>query len=123
TQLGGPLGPPPRLRRAVRARARHHPVPADRLHGRLQDLGALLGGEGLVLAERAVGDDAVAAVLHEPAAVPGVRVVVDGQVVAERECGGDHDAVPGVGPFGHYGTIFLAGTATVLGEGTRREPG
>ena len=33
----------------------------------------------------------------EPADVIGVGVVVDGQIVAQGQCGGDHDAAPGAG--------------------------
>ncbi len=51
-----------------------------RLHRELDDAGALLGGEHLVLAEGAVGCDAVSAVVGQVTDVLLEPVVVDGQV-------------------------------------------
>src|SRR5690606_1100525 len=55
----------------------------------------------------------------DPLRVAGVPGVLGGlHLDAGGFSGERRDGRPG-----HYGTIFLAGTATVLGEGTRREPG
>lgn len=101
--LGGLLGPAAGLGAAVGGDARHDPRTVARgLDCGTDDPGALVGGEGLVLAEGAVRDDAVAAVGDQPGHVLGIGVVVDGEVFLERQGGGDHDAAPGAvgGPGG-----------------------
>jgi len=94
--LGGLLGPARRLLRTVGGDTGQPPVPADGLHRGAHHGGPLLGRERLVLAERTVGADAVTSGLDEPTEVLRVLVEVDGQIVAERQGGGDDDAVPGL---------------------------
>src|SRR5690606_38234688 len=89
------LDPPAHLLGAVGGDARHDAEAlGGGLDGHLDNAGTLLGREGLVLAERAVRGHAIHAVVGEPADVLGVAVVVDGQVVVERQGGRDVDAVP-----------------------------
>ncbi len=94
--LGGLLGPAAGGGAAVRGDARHDPrTVARRGDGGAHHAGPLLVGEGLVLAQGAVGYDAVAAAVDQPADVVAVGVEVDGEIVAQRQGGGDHDAAPG----------------------------
>ncbi|GHI25697.1 hypothetical protein Shyd_70680 [Streptomyces hydrogenans] len=108
--LGGLLGPAAGLGGAVGGDAGHDAgAVSGGGDGGVDDRRALGVGEGLVLAQRAVGHDAVAAVGDEPADVLGVGVEVDGEVLAQRQGGGDHDAVPGAGAgVGHRDVLLCS---------------
>jgi hypothetical protein len=111
TGLGRLLGPPPGLEGAVGPDTRHD---GEALRGgldrHLDDLRALLRGEDLVLAQRPVRDDTVGPVPGQPPHVLGVRVEVDGQVVAVGQGGRDEHAVPGAGAgSGHAKRPFREG--------------
>ncbi len=105
TGPGGLLGPAARLLGAVGGDTGddHATVGAGGGHRGLDYLGALLGGEGLVLAERAVADHAVAAVLAEPGDVLAVAIEVDGAVGGEGQGGRGENPAPGGG--GHESSL------------------
>src|SRR5690606_38601261 len=98
--------------------------------GDLDDLAALLVGERGVLAERAVGADAAAAVADEEVAVLGEPVVVDREsggrlrVLLEGQGGGDDDAAQVELLVGH-GVSYLSspGRHRAWGEARRGRRG
>src|SRR5690606_30364691 len=116
------------LERPGRVAQRLSLVP-DRARGRLLQAGqrAREGGPAAAgLADErhdvALADREVGAV--DGAGAPPARGELDVQVAGlQQGAAGRGDLLGGGLRLGHYGTIFLAGTATVLGEGTRREPG
>ncbi len=113
-ELRVPLGLPA----AVGADARHDGEPLGRVgDGGLDDAVALLVREGLVLAQRPVGRDAVHPLLGEVGDALAVGAEVDREVVVERQAGRDDDAVPGLAGLAHEHS--LSGSALSVGSSSR----
>ena len=95
TGLRGLFDPADGLHRSVRGDAGHDAESLrGRLNGHLDHASTLLRGEGLVLTQRAGRADAVGPVCGKPRHMFGVRVVVDAQVVVERQRGRGVKAPP-----------------------------
>ena len=104
--LGCLLGPALGLKGTVRADAGHDgEALGGRFHRGGDDAGPLLGSEGLVLAQRTVGRDAVAAIVGQELYVFGEGIEVNAQVVLELQRRGDENSVPGFFGLSHGGSF------------------